>query len=64
MKITIENDFTKHTMEFTNIDVDFTQILTALSGVITYMMGYDKKVLLDEIHNFLLEQGYDDKECN
>ena len=62
MKITIEHDFTKHTIEFTNIDISFGQILTDLSAVITFILGYDKKVLLNEIHDFLIEQGYEEDE--
>lgn len=64
MKIIIENDFTKHTFEFTNKDVDFKQILTALAGVITYMLGYEKRILLNEISEFLDEQGFEQSADN
>ena len=62
MKIIIETEFERHTVEFTNIDISFEQVLKVIIGIMIGELGYQPDTILNEINGYLEEQGYFDEE--
>ena len=62
MKIIIETEFERHTVEFTNIDISFEQVLKTIIGIMIGELGYQPDTILNEINGYLEEQGYFDEE--